>query len=194
MRFDPYGLDWLDDTTNFASGFGDTISLGATNWVRDQMGTNGAVNFCSSAYANGGYSALAIEVAASGGSAFLKIGARKLTQAQARKNLPKHFRDLYPTGKNASIHHINPLFGHPKSTYPSFQRILGGNTTFPTAALSASIRHGKFNIAKVGNNVHANLHKITYVADILAKVFFNQAVTAGRIANSASGIDGCGCQ
>jgi hypothetical protein len=38
---------WVVDGT---AGFEDTLSLGATNWVRNQMGTNSVVNKCSKAY------------------------------------------------------------------------------------------------------------------------------------------------
>ena len=142
------------------------------------------MNRNSAAYSNGGYSALAIEIVASGGSITLKYLAKDVTQRMARSNLPKHFRSLYPTGKNAAIHHLNPLFGHPKSIFPKLQRIFGGATTFPTAALPAKIRHAKFNISKVSKARHTFLHKRAFLADITAKVFFNPAMTLGRIANN----------
>jgi uncharacterized protein RhaS with RHS repeats len=41
---DPYGLysfdEFVQDAANYSAGFGDTISFGLTDWVRDQMGTN----------------------------------------------------------------------------------------------------------------------------------------------------------
>lgn len=57
-RTDPYGLwDWGDPVgqriADTVAGFGDTISWGATSGVRNLMGTNGAVNKCSGAYAGG---------------------------------------------------------------------------------------------------------------------------------------------
>ena len=55
---DPLGLwrwgdplpQWLVDGS---AGFGDAISFGATDWVRERMGTNGVVDKCSGAYAVG---------------------------------------------------------------------------------------------------------------------------------------------
>ena len=39
-----------DTTVNIAAGFGDSVSMGGTNWVREKMGTNSGVNKCSLAY------------------------------------------------------------------------------------------------------------------------------------------------
>jgi hypothetical protein len=55
--FDPYGLydamDFMYDASNFSAGAGDMLTFGATNWARDQMGTNDAVDPCSGMYAAG---------------------------------------------------------------------------------------------------------------------------------------------
>ncbi|OZB75628.1 MAG: hypothetical protein B7X29_10195, partial [Halothiobacillus sp. 13-55-115] len=60
MFYDPYGLwAWGDPfpqgLVDFSAGFGDTVSFGATDWVRDQMGVNDAVDKCSGAYTSGTY-------------------------------------------------------------------------------------------------------------------------------------------
>ena len=62
MYTDPYGLfsaadlpqlpQWLVDG---AAGFGDAITFGGTDWIRDQMGTNSVVDPCSAAYRGGRY-------------------------------------------------------------------------------------------------------------------------------------------
>jgi len=60
---DPYGLDWLSNLSNGSAGFGDTISFGATKWVRRKMGTDSLVNSCSVSYSVGkvgGYATLAV--------------------------------------------------------------------------------------------------------------------------------------
>jgi RHS repeat-associated protein len=56
---DPYGLfslpslpQWVVDGS---AGFGDALSFGATDWIRDEMGTNDAVDKCSSSYSGGKY-------------------------------------------------------------------------------------------------------------------------------------------
>lgn len=67
---DPLGLwvppsvpDWLVDG---AAGFGDTISFGITDKIRDWMGTNGAVNKCSGAYSAGEWAGIGYGFAAGG--------------------------------------------------------------------------------------------------------------------------------
>lgn len=63
---DPYGLyrwdEFLYDSSNFAAGFGDTISFGATRWVRSQLG-NDIVDFCSGAYIAGRWTGYGYDVA-----------------------------------------------------------------------------------------------------------------------------------
>jgi RHS repeat-associated protein len=73
---DPEGLEWTDYIPDFpqwlvdgVAGFGDTVSFGATDWIRDQMGTNDVVNKCSDAYKNGGYAGTAAQVAVGGAGA-----------------------------------------------------------------------------------------------------------------------------
>jgi len=59
---DPFGLcpEWVDGkpcdlnaVASFAAGFGDAVSFGATNWVRDKMGTNDVVDKDGAAYFGG---------------------------------------------------------------------------------------------------------------------------------------------
>ena len=51
---DPFGLYSFDifvqDASNFSAGFGDTISFGLTNQIRDWMDINSGVNKCSLTY------------------------------------------------------------------------------------------------------------------------------------------------
>ncbi|MCC2334863.1 RHS repeat-associated core domain-containing protein [Cellulomonas wangsupingiae] len=51
---DPLGLDWLQDAGDWSAAFGDTITLGATKWVRGKLGVDDAVNYCSTFYTWGG--------------------------------------------------------------------------------------------------------------------------------------------
>lgn len=51
----------LEEVGNFAAGFGDTLTFGATQWVREELGINN-VDTCSSAYQAGGYGGLATGV------------------------------------------------------------------------------------------------------------------------------------
>jgi RHS repeat-associated protein len=62
---DPAGnLDSLPQgIVDFSAGFGDTLSFGLTDLIRDQMGTNGAVNRCSGAYQGGEVGGVALGLA-----------------------------------------------------------------------------------------------------------------------------------
>lgn len=58
---DPSGLDWLDDVSNWAAGFGDTVTLGGTEQIRRLINyeVNGdmtdLVDHCSVFYQWGSY-------------------------------------------------------------------------------------------------------------------------------------------
>jgi hypothetical protein len=55
---DPWGFSWhrwrgwdyLERVSDFAAGFGDAISFGATRWARRQLGIDNVVNRCSDFY------------------------------------------------------------------------------------------------------------------------------------------------
>jgi hypothetical protein len=64
-EYDPYGLLGLDDISNAAAGFGDTISFGLTSYIRGQWGVGGVDN-CSSAYGFGQLAGVAYDVALGG--------------------------------------------------------------------------------------------------------------------------------
>ena len=75
---DPSGLDWLDDATNFFAGVGDSLTFGLTNWIREQIGSNEAVDRCSNAYVWGERIEVATEV-------LLSLGSYGLTKLAIRK-------------------------------------------------------------------------------------------------------------
>jgi RHS repeat-associated protein len=107
---DPYGLFGLSDATDAvfgavwhatggwspsqslvdgAAGFGDTLSFGGTNVLRNWMGVNGGVDRCSAAYRNGELGAMGLSIAFGGahlgrnalyqmGSSGLGTGLRRL--------------------------------------------------------------------------------------------------------------------
>ena len=111
---DPYGLDMLDplwgaiywgtggwspsqSTVDFSAGFGDTISFGFTNKIRDWNGTNGVVDKCSSSYTNA--ESAGYVFGAVGGSA---IAARALgwsLSADKYRNAGGFGINLYKNGK-----------------------------------------------------------------------------------------------
>ncbi len=53
---DLYGLDWLDNASNFSAGAGDFISFGGTTLVRQGLGVNDVVDTGSGAYVGGAIS------------------------------------------------------------------------------------------------------------------------------------------
>lgn len=79
--YDPYGLwAWGDPipqgAVDFSAGFGDTLSFGLTNWARNQMGTNGAVNKCSGYYTAGEVAGVAVDTVIGGGAGWEAAGAK----------------------------------------------------------------------------------------------------------------------
>jgi RHS repeat-associated protein len=93
--FDPYGLwAWGDPLPQWmvdgAAGFGDTLSFGLTDAIRDMAGWNDAVNKCSSAFNNGELGALGLSLAF--GGAHLGRGAINQT-TKMRSGLNRQFSD-----------------------------------------------------------------------------------------------------
>ena len=67
---DPLGLDGIDVAANYAAGFGDMLSFGITNYIRNELGVNNAVDQCSTAYSAGWWSGMLHQLAFSGVGAF----------------------------------------------------------------------------------------------------------------------------
>ncbi len=65
---DKVGSENIQKASNFSAGFGDSLSFGATNWVRDKMGTNGHVDQNSNVYVGGTMSAVAVSLFIGGGA------------------------------------------------------------------------------------------------------------------------------
>ena len=96
---DPYGLWALGDPlpqglVDFSAGFGDTLSFGLTDWVRDQMGTNGVVDKCSGAYSGGEWSGIGLSLAFGGAH----LGRNALYQA-GNNGLGQGLRRLFSDGR-----------------------------------------------------------------------------------------------
>jgi len=105
---DPYGLDWLDDLANVSAGFGDTLTFGATKWIREKWNQwadlSDSVDPCSGFYKAGKWSAYAWDVAfavagasklflrgAKDGWHFGKLGYHSLGKRILKNNLGKEF-------------------------------------------------------------------------------------------------------
>jgi len=67
---DPLGLDAVDVAANYAAGFGDMVSFGITNYARDKLGANSAIDQCSIAYSAGWWTGIFHQLAFSGVGAF----------------------------------------------------------------------------------------------------------------------------
>jgi len=72
---DPLGLDIVDSAANVAAGFGDIVSFGLTNWIRNVAGWNDVVDKCSFGYSAGKWAGYLHGVAFSG-AGLLSGGAR----------------------------------------------------------------------------------------------------------------------
>ncbi len=79
--------DWsldegLSHVNDFIAGFADSLTFGATDYIREKMGTNGTVNKCSGFYKAGEYTEVGGEILATGGSALLKNAAKNAVRAE----------------------------------------------------------------------------------------------------------------
>ena len=74
---DPLGLDALDWTANYSAGFGDMVTFGLTNYIRQGLGVNHVVDLCSTAYSAGWWTGMFHQLAFSGAGAF-SGGARSV--------------------------------------------------------------------------------------------------------------------
>jgi hypothetical protein len=111
---DPYGLAWGDPLPQWlvdgAAGFGDTLSFGATNGIRNMAGI-GSVNKCSSAYSNGEWAAIAHGLVT--GRAALKAAGFRFERGnwkQGGKWVSENSRGLWHahlgTGAGLTKHHL----------------------------------------------------------------------------------------
>jgi RHS repeat-associated protein len=108
---DPLGLwAWGDPipqgVVDAAAGFGDALSFGATDWVRDRMGTNDVVNKCSDFYSGGKYAGYGLGLALGGSGVARGYKAGKEISI----------------GKNARVAPFGNRTGHPTGRYPHYHR------------------------------------------------------------------------
>jgi len=146
---DPYGLDAFNDISNFAAGAGDSLTFGATDWVRGQLpgDVNDVVNYDSGAYIGGEVTEVVIELGATGGAAGLKHAAEGASRSAARNAFRRMTKDVVRDGKQ--LHHLNPLFGHPG----------GAKALFPTGGLPAAIHSHPFNLKLLDRAAHTRAHR-----------------------------------
>jgi RHS repeat-associated protein len=98
---DPQGLSFWDSLTDFSAGFGDTITFGATRWVRKKLGVDDVVNPCSGWYTAGGVAAdIVVTVATSGGGGGARAAAKRFCFVAGTEvhtpDGPREIQDLEP--------------------------------------------------------------------------------------------------
>jgi uncharacterized protein RhaS with RHS repeats len=87
---DPSGTTswWIqlaDGAGNVAAGFGDSISFGITDWVREQMGTNGVLDKCGKGYFAGEVGAFLYDLFKGGSGSIVKSAAKRAAKKGARE-------------------------------------------------------------------------------------------------------------
>lgn len=102
------------------AGWGDTITFGATNWVREELGINN-VNACSGAYQAGGYAGLATAALIPGegeaelGAEGISISAKIARQMETRGWTEGSIQEAINSGEQ--IRAINKATGNPATRY-----------------------------------------------------------------------------
>lgn len=89
----------LQEASDFSAGFGDTVTLGGTDWIRERMGVNGVVNKCSGWYTAGGYAGSATTAVLGGASVRAAYNVYKFNKAwgygtHAGRDIIKYRQDL----------------------------------------------------------------------------------------------------
>ena len=124
---DPTGLDFVaeagevgEEVGEGVAGWGDTITLGATKWVREELGINN-INACSGAYRAGGYAGLATAVLIPGegeaelGAEGISISAKIAGQMEARGWTDESIQEAIKSGDQVQA--VNKATGNPATRY-----------------------------------------------------------------------------
>jgi RHS repeat-associated protein len=109
---DPSGLDWLDNLANYSAGISDSLSMGATGFVRSAVGINDGIDTGSGWYIAGEATEIVVEVAVTAGAAASRHVARKTVRSVVEGGARSAYRRQYKI-KGGIIHHSTPIKGHP---------------------------------------------------------------------------------
>jgi len=150
---------------DFAAGTGDGVSLGATDLVRDAMGTNDQVNKCSGAYLGGELTGMAIDTAI-GGAAGWEAGGERAA------------------GKEFS-HWIPNRMGGPRSLWN------GNYVSAEEHALSDPYRYRFMPRSWKADNPMPNV--LSQQWDRIPNVYKGAGAGAGASGAAAAARSGCGC-
>ncbi|WP_265665209.1 hypothetical protein [Verminephrobacter aporrectodeae] len=118
---------------DYSAGFGDTLSFGLTNWTRNQMDINAAVNKCSGYYTAGEWTGIGFEVvlggAAGWGAAGAKGAGKEFSHWIPRRSLPKRLKNVRSKWLG---NYVSPErhFRHDPHRYPSGWDKLGDRFPF----------------------------------------------------------------
>jgi RHS repeat-associated protein len=132
---DPTGLDVFEAIGEGIAGWGDTITFGGTNWVREELGINN-INTCSSAYQAGGVAGLATGVLIPGegeveiGAEGLSISAKIARQMESRGWTEEEIQEAIKSGEQVQA--VNKATGNPATRYinpKTGQSVVLDNTT-----------------------------------------------------------------
>jgi RHS repeat-associated protein len=127
-RSDPTGLLFgielpsLEEIGEGIAGWGDTITFGGTEWVREQLGDNN-IDACSGAYADGGYAGLVTGVLIPGegeaeiGAEGLSVSAKIARQMEARGWTEEEIQQAIDSGEQVQA--VNKATGDPATRYIS---------------------------------------------------------------------------
>jgi len=125
-RSDPTGLLFgielpsLEEIGEGIAGWGDTITFGGTEWVREQLGDNN-INACSGAYEAGGIAGLVTGVLIPGegeaeiGAEGLSISAKIARQMEARGWTEEEIQEAIDSGEQVQA--VNKATGNPATRY-----------------------------------------------------------------------------
>ena len=110
-----FGLPSLEEVGEGVAGWGDTVTLGATNWVREELGINN-INACSGAYQAGGYAGLATAVLIPGegeaeiGAEGISISAKIARQMETRGWTEESIQEAIDSGEQ--VRAVNKATGN----------------------------------------------------------------------------------
>ncbi|CAI4030255.1 hypothetical protein DNFV4_00683 [Nitrospira tepida] len=181
---DPSGLLGLEDASDFAAGFGDSLTFGLTSHIRDLTGANGVVDKCGFAYSTGEWTEVGTEVSLMGLSFGLKAAATHMDREfvyAAAAPLKAAYKKAMGATKSTVAHHIQPLFGHPG----------GRGTLFPTGGLPPWIHSAPWNLQVLSHAEHVQAHRYLRQLETLAVAVVNPFTTSVRALLDYSQGRGC---
>ena len=185
--------DFINKTSDFSAGAGDSLTMGATAGIRQLAGVDGIVDKSSPAYGAGEATEMAIEIGASGGSAYLKhLAERKIAEKLTAEGILRKTavsrlrgRSMSQVRKNftkeelakGTPHHANPLLGHPVTV----ARGAKGKALFPKLGVPASINGSRANIRVLSHAEHMAAHRRMIQQEELARKVVNRHTVPVRL-------------